>query len=129
MTPDPQEYGKAAELAAEQYFRRNGYSILGRNVRYSNGELDLVVGLGEAIIFVEVKARRTLQFGGAAYAIGRHKQHRLVQLASQYLAHHGLNHRPCRFDVILFQGDIPSQDQVHHIEHAFEISGENGKWS
>ena len=129
MTANAQEYGRAAEQAAEQYFRRHGYSILGRNIRYAQGELDLVVGLGEAIIFVEVKARRTLRFGGAAYAIGRSKQHRLVQLASQYLAHHGLSHRPCRFDVILFQGETPSQDQVHHIEHAFEISGEHGKWT
>ncbi len=128
MTANSQDYGKAAELAAEQYFRRQGYAILGRNIRYANGELDLVVGLGEAIIFVEVKARRTLQFGGAAYAISRHKQLRLVQLAAQYLAHHGFSHRPCRFDVILFQAETPSHDHVHHIEHAFEISGENGKW-
>jgi Holliday junction resolvase-like predicted endonuclease len=53
------------------------------------------------LVFVEVKARRTSAFGGAAYAVHTRKQDKLVKLAANYLARYGLQDRTCRFDVLL----------------------------
>lgn len=128
MTRDRQEFGKAAETAAEQFFRQQKYSILDRNVRFPNGEIDLVVGKEGIIVFVEVKARRNSDFGGAIYAIDRRKEQRLIRLAAQYLAQRGWAQSPCRFDVVLYQGDSPHAQGVQHIKNAFEVTGDDLRW-
>jgi putative endonuclease len=128
VTSNSQVFGKDAEVAAEQYLRHQGYRILGRNVRFSNGELDIVAQQQDTIVFVEVKARRTAQFGGASYAVSPKKQQRLIHLAAQYLAQHELSHRSSRFDVMLYQCDDQQVGHVEHLVNAFELAGNDGRW-
>jgi putative endonuclease len=126
---DPRRrFGQEGESVAERYLRRKGYRILARNARSSVGELDLVVEDGAVLVFVEVKARHTDAFGGAVYAVHRHKQDKLIQLAAQYLARHHIKNRPCRFDVVLVQGSEANDPQVDHIQNAFEVSGDDLRW-
>jgi putative endonuclease len=120
--------GQEGEAAAEQYLRRKGYRILSRNVRSSLGELDLVVEDGSVLVFVEVKARRTDEFGGAVHAVHRQKQKKLIQLASQYLSRHHFSHRPCRFDVVLLQETGDMHSQIEHVQNAFEVPGDDLRW-
>ena len=115
-----QDFGQQAEKAAEQYLRRKGYHLVDRNVRLKFGEIDLIVTKDEWVVFVEVKARRKQEFGGALYAMDQQKAHRLSRLAMHYLAHHGWSERLCRFDVILFQGGL-FPESMQHIENAFEV--------
>ncbi len=123
---DPRRlFGQEGETAAEHYLRRKGYRILAKNLRSSLGELDLVAEDGGVLVFVEVKARRGEEFGGAIHAVHRRKQEKLIQLASQYLAKYHLTDRACRFDVVLLQGTDASAPQVEHIQNAFDVpSGE-----
>lgn len=119
---DPRHrFGQASEARAEQYVREKGYRILGRNVRTTLGELDLVADDGGVIVFIEVKARTTEAFGGALLAVHPRKQAKLIRLAAQYLAHHHLTQHPCRFDVVLVQGEGGHAERVEHIVHAFEV--------
>ena len=128
MTSDPHVFGKAAEKAAEEHLRRKGYRILDRNVRYPNGELDIVARDHETVVFVEVKARRSDEFGGASYAVTHQKEQKLIQLAAQYVGKHHLQDYPCRFDIILLQGESPSSCALDHIENAFEVPGNDLRW-
>jgi putative endonuclease len=121
-------FGQAGESAAEAYLRRKGYRILARNLRSPLGELDLVAEDGQALVFVEVKARRTDVFGGAIHAIHHRKQGKLIQLAAQYLARHHIKDRLCRFDVVLLQGSEALTPQIEHIQNAFEVSGDDLRW-
>lgn len=121
-------FGRKAESAAEQYLRRQGYRIRERNVRSSYGELDLVVERAGVLVFVEVKARRTDSYGGAPYAVDVRKQTRIIRLAAQYLARHGLTDQSCRFDVLLYAGDSVEQSTIEHIENAFDVPGEQLQW-
>lgn len=126
---DPRRlFGQDGETAAEQYLRRKGYRIIARNLRSSVGELDLVAEDGAVLVFVEVKARRTQEFGGAVHAVHRKKQEKLVRLASLYLARHHIKDRLCRFDVVLLQGAEETTPQIEHIQNAFEISGDDLRW-
>ncbi|HZC80242.1 MAG TPA: YraN family protein [Nitrospiraceae bacterium] len=126
---DPRKLlGQEGESAAEQYLRQKGYRIVARNLRSSVGELDLVAEDGRALVFVEVKARRTDAFGGAIHAVHQRKQEKLIQLAAQYLARHHIKDRPCRFDVVLLQGVGPVASQIEHIQNAFEVSGDDLRW-
>jgi putative endonuclease len=121
-------FGQAAESEAERYLRRKGYRILARNARTPSGELDLVTRSGPVLVFVEVKARRSPAHGGAVGAVDGRKQARLVRLAAQYLARHRLRDQPCRFDVILCAGGKASPAVLEHIEHAFEVPGDDLRW-
>lgn len=128
MTFPSQVFGQEAEDAAEQYLRQHGYQILGRNVRLSHGELDIVAQQEGTIVFVEVKARRSKEFGGASYAVSSQKQQRLIQLAAQYLARYRLVHCPSRFDVMLYHGDPSHEGRLEHVVNAFELSGDDTRW-
>ncbi len=128
MSLAPHLLGKEAEAAAERLLRRKGYTILDRNIRFGRGELDIVARVGEMLIFVEVKARRTSRYGGASHAVTAHKERQLIHLAAQYLAHHHLEQHPCRFDVLLYHATAPGAPVLEHIEHAFEVSGDDLRW-
>ncbi|MBI4402044.1 MAG: YraN family protein [Nitrospirae bacterium] len=128
MSGERRAYGQVAESEAERYLRRKGYRILDRNVRTSSGELDLVAQAADVLVFVEVKARRTTAYGGAAHAVDGRKQARIVRLAAQYLARHHVRNRPCRFDVVLCTGGTASPSAIEHIENAFEVPGEDLRW-
>jgi putative endonuclease len=121
-------FGRAAESEAERYLRNKGYRILARNARTPSGELDLVARAGRTLVFIEVKARGTTDYGGAVAAVHREKQMRLVKLAAQYLAQHRLRDQSCRFDVVLCAGDADAPVVVEHIEDAFEVPGGDLRW-
>ena len=100
MTMQRQQLGFLGENLAVAELTRRGYAILDRRYRTRRGEIDIVADDGGTIVFVEVKARATGDFGGGAEAVTPSKQRRLVSMAIDYLARRGLTDRPCRFDVI-----------------------------
>ena len=57
------ELGDFGEALAGQILEQKGYVILDRNFRTRYGEVDLVAEDGEVLVFVEVKARRSLNYG------------------------------------------------------------------
>ncbi|HEY7531724.1 MAG TPA: YraN family protein, partial [Nitrospiraceae bacterium] len=83
---------------------------------------------GAVLVFVEVKARQTDAYGGAIEAVHRRKQDKLIRLAVQYLAHHHIKNRPCRFDVVLVQSTSGGLPQIDHIQNAFDVSGDDLRW-
>lgn len=95
--------GRAAEDAALRRYARAGARLLSRNWRASRacggGELDLVLEADGAIVFVEVKARRTL--AEAAHALRPAQRARILRAAEAYLAERGATGRAIRFDVAL----------------------------
>ena len=126
---DPRrQVGQEGEAAAEAFLRRLGYRIIARNVRSALGELDLVAEDGAVIVFVEVKMRRTQDFGGAIHAVDQRKQNRLVRLAALYLSTHHLSRRSCRFDVVLLQESATGSPRIEHIQNAFEVPGDDLRW-
>lgn len=101
------------DLAASMYLR-HGYEILDRNWRSKTGELDLILGLGETIVFSEVKTRRNDDFGSASAAVGISKQRRIRQLAVEWLRAQGIGAESIRFDVVAITGV-----EIELIEDAF----------
>lgn len=118
MSQYRKELGKKGELLAESYLVTNRYKIVGRNVRTSRGEIDLIAWQGNTLVFVEVKTRTTARFGTPAESITRQKQTKLRELALAYLQDCESGVASFRFDVIaiLF---TDGQEQISHIRHAF----------
>lgn len=100
MSQGRRRLGRRGESAAEAFLVRRGYRILARNYRCPLGELDLVASDRGVVVFVEVKTRRGARAGSGAEAVSARKRWRLMRLAQCYLASHGLEGVPCRFDVV-----------------------------
>jgi putative endonuclease len=103
-----QRAGDAAEAAACAKLEAAGCRILGRNVRYREGEIDIVADDRGTLVFVEVRMRRSDLFGGAGGSVDFFKRRRLVRAAQHFLLQHyggGARMPSCRFDVITADGD------------------------
>ena len=109
--------GVAAESRAAQYLQQQGLTIVERNYRSRYGEIDLIARDGEALVFVEVRSRRSAQFGGAAASIDAAKQRKLANTAQNYL-NRLKKTPPCRFDAVLLAGDA---GPVEWIKDAFQV--------
>jgi len=106
--------GAQAEQQAAHYLRQQGLKPVAQNYRSRFGEIDLIMQDGATLVFVEVRLRRTANFGGAVASIDARKQRRLILTAQQYLA--GLAHiPPCRFDAVLMD-----DNDVQWLKNAFE---------
>jgi putative endonuclease len=106
--------GLSAESRAAAFMIAKGYRILARRFRTPVGEIDIVAGRRNTLVFVEVKARSTLD----AAVSDRNKQ-RIVAAAEFWLSQHPDDvMREMRFDAVLVApGKIP-----RHIPAAFDAN-------
>lgn len=123
MSDDSDTFARRGEAVASDALVRRGYRIVERNCRSRWGELDVVAYDGDTLVFVEVKARRAVQFGDPAYAVDRRKQQRIVRLAQRYLARRRLGEPLCRFDIVVIDERAAWTPRVEVITNAFDASG------
>ena len=114
--------GETGEHIGEHYLKGQGYQIVARNVRSPLGEIDLVAKHQKTLVFVEVKTRRSADFGLPEESITKRKKARLGRLASWYLSQHSISESEVRFDVLAVQlgGEHP---EIRLIQNAFELRG------
>ncbi|MBK9083677.1 MAG: YraN family protein [Rhizobiales bacterium] len=79
-------FGLRAETLAAWRLRLAGYRILARGYLARGGEIDIVAAKGDALVFVEVKARPSLD--EALTAVTPQKRERLSRAARQWLVEH-----------------------------------------
>ena len=126
----PKPLGYLGERAAERFLKRKGYKIVARGLRLRGGELDLVAVDGRTVVFVEVKTRRSEQFGRPAEAVSPAKQRYLTRAALFYLKRHGLLEYESRFDVVaVLWPHQAKRPTIQHFQGAFEASGLSGMFS
>ena len=115
------DLGARGEDLVAAWYTGRGYAVLGRNWRCRDGELDLVVARGRAVVFCEVKTRRGIGFGLPAEAVTGEKQRRLRRLAGRWLAESGRSGRfdDVRFDVACVTVATAGAPEIEVIEAAF----------
>lgn len=116
------ERGRAAEDAALRFLEARGFALLRRNYRCRLGEIDLVMRDGPSLVFVEVRARDSDAYGGAAASVGPAKQRRLAAAARHFLMTHPREaQRPARFDVVAISG-CDGENPPRWIRAAFDCA-------
>lgn len=75
--------GHSAEDLASQILKNEGYVIIERNFRSRFGEIDLIATKGDALYFIEVKARSSVRYGHPEEAVTVSKL-RKIQKTSEY---------------------------------------------
>ena len=109
--------GLSAESRAAAYLMAKGYRILAKRFRTPYGEIDLVARKRNMIVFIEVKARASLD--EAAYAVTPRQQARIIDAAQGWLmAHPEHSEFELRFDAML----IAPRRLPRHLLAAFDAS-------
>ncbi len=115
--------GDEGEARALAHLERQGLTLVQRNYRVAagpharGGEVDLILRERDGtLVFVEVRARTSAVFGGAAASISASKQRRVVFAAQHFLRRFNTL-PPCRFDVVAIHGD-----GVEWLRSAFDTS-------
>lgn len=117
---DRRALGAWGEDLAVAHLEGSGYTVLARNWRCREGELDIVALGGGAVVFVEVKTRSSVDFGEPAEAVSPVKARRIRGLAARWLnecrppGSHDL-----RFDVVSIVRRHGQDPELLHLEGAF----------
>ena len=114
---EPHELGKLGEELAAEYLIRKGYQILERNWHSGHKEIDIIALCDNILVIVEVKTRRSDEFGEPDIAVGKDKQRMLIWAADAYVRFKNLD-VDVRFDIISIVF-TDSEPQIEHIEDAF----------
>ena len=121
-----QRLGASGERVAAHYLERRGYRVIERNVRRTEGEIDLVAIAGDpgapdaTLVFVEVKLRRSGRAGRAVEALSAAKQERLCRLAEGYAAEHPELPAALRIDLLAIDLASGGEPTIEHIVGAVE---------
>lgn len=117
--------GAEGERVAKAYLQTKGFRILHENYSTPLGEIDLIAKEGGVVVFVEVKARTSGEFGPPQASVTLTKQRQIVKVARLYLQRERLAEVACRFDVVAvtFAGGQAEQPNVLLIRDAFSSEG------
>lgn len=121
---DTHSKGNMGEDLAVRFLIENGYEIIARNYRLNDCEIDVVFkdtknafcGIGEYIVFAEVKYRETHMSGYGYEAVTKGKMKKIFKAAKHFLyTNRYSDDTPVRFDVISIE-----KEKIEHIINAFE---------
>jgi len=118
MASKAHQLGQASEAAAAAFLTGLGYEVLYHGYRHARAEVDLVVRQGnELLVFVEVKARSSSQFGHPETFVTERKK-QLFRLAAEHLQETLDWNGDIRFDILAV---VPTAGglRIEHFEDAF----------
>ncbi len=123
MTVDKKRLiGLKGEELAIRFLKKRGYKIIARNFRCRHGEIDVVASEGDTIVFVEIKARSTVDFSLPQDAVDHHKQAKVIHAATTYLMEKKLYDQvPVRFDVVAVNLNS-TKPKIELIKDAFQLT-------
>ena len=122
---DPHDLGKIGEDLAVEHLIKEGYQILERNWRSGHKEIDIIALKDDVLAVVEVKTRKTSDYGEPDIAVGAYKQQMLIWAADAYVRYKNLD-VDVRFDIIsiILSG---TDQKIEHIEDAFVVSPQSNR--
>jgi putative endonuclease len=112
------QLGHAGEAAAANYFLAHGFEIVHHNYRYRRAEVDLIIrDRTQLLVFVEVKARSTIQFGYPEEFVTERKR-QLFRLAAEHYQEEVNWQGDIRFDILALT-QTTTGFHLEHFEDAF----------
>ncbi|MCI2419210.1 YraN family protein [Saccharopolyspora sp. K220] len=111
--------GVEGERLAATHLERRGLTVLDRNWRCPQGELDIVATDGDTVVCCEVKARSGVDYGGPLYAVAPEKINRIRNVARAWLAARQLVGCRVRFDVVSVLWPPGERACIKHLEGVF----------
>jgi putative endonuclease len=119
MAADHLLLGRRGERIACRFLLRHGYDILARRFNGRHGELDIVAFEGETLVFVEVKTRRTRDFGEPWEFVDWEKRQNLQRTAEEFIGHYNLGNHAYRFDVVAVTAPGAAAEEIALLRDAW----------
>ena len=113
-----QEIGQKGEQIAVRFLKKKGYVIKDRNWRHRKSEIDIIAMDGDALIFIEVKARSDDFYGRPESFVTNRKRQLMIDAASYYMETNNHNWE-IRFDVISVLFHNHMHQSIDHFKDAF----------
>lgn len=117
--------GMLGEEAAVKALKKHKYKIIERNYRTKMGEIDIIAKDGEYTVFVEVRLRKTNDFGSPADSINQRKQQKIIKTAQIYAVKNDIYDTPMRFDAVLINAETDGEklvnEEIQIIKNAFTL--------
>lgn len=113
--------GRDAENQVKAYLQSKGWRFIDQNVIGLGGEIDLIFidHQADQLVFVEVKARSTTQFGAAAEAVTLQKLKRIQRVALYFMQTHPKLPQSGRIDIVSVTSQAHEKPIIEHIENVF----------
>ena len=105
-------FGNSAERQAERFLMGLGYDILEQQYQTRFGEIDLIARDGDEIVFVEVKARSSDDFGTPEESVTKAKLEKIAAVGEMYLRKKKIKYTSMRIDVIAITTD---PQEIRHL--------------
>lgn len=97
------QIGDSGEEFATRFLQKRGYRILHRKFRSRFGEVDIVAQDKKAIVFVEVKTRKSHKYGRPEEAVGYYKLKHINRVANFYIQKYKLNNLEQRVEIVALE--------------------------
>lgn len=111
--------GILGEKLAGDFLEKRGYHIRETNYRCSAGEIDIIAGHKDSLVFIEVRTKKSLEFGSPEESITPVKMERLRAVASHYQQTHDNLPPSWRIDVVAIELDRKNKPlRIELIENA-----------
>jgi len=108
--------GNEGEELAARFLKGKKYKILDRQYRTKFGEIDLVAKDGREIVFVEVKTRKTMEFGHPEEAVHPIKLAHMSAAGEAYLSEKQKEAAAHRYDVVAIIWPEGKDPEILHIK-------------
>ncbi len=117
--PTSYDLGRSGEEIALRFLKKKGYRIIGQSFRMFRGEIDIIAFDRKTLVFVEVKTRKSREYGSPEESVTSAKQEQLRKIASGFLVKSHLQDVECRFDVISVLFNPDGSSRIQHFRNAF----------
>ncbi|HSQ35542.1 MAG TPA: YraN family protein [Candidatus Binatia bacterium] len=111
--------GRDGEQAAVAYLKKKGFRIVETNYRVAGAEVDIIAVSGMILCFIEVKTRKSGEFGLPEDFVHRAKQRKIIRAAKFFSARKAYREHRVRFDVVSIIR-LDGGMSFDHLENAFE---------
>ena len=120
MSESRKQLGKRGEDLAVSYLKKvHGYRIVQRNYRCVFGEVDIIARDKGVLSFIEVRTRKSEDFGDPKESINKRKQQQLSKVALEFINRHNVHQLKARFDVVAVYL-LPQEERLQLVKDAFE---------
>jgi len=106
--------GILGEKLARDFLKKRGYRILETNYRCPQGEIDIIAKHKDTLAFIEVRTKKSLEFGSPEESITSAKKERMKAAATQYQQTHNNLPQLWRIDVVAVE--LNQKDKLSRIE-------------
>ena len=114
--------GILGEKLARDFLKKRGYHIWETNYRCPEGEIDIVAKHEDSLVFIEVRTKKSLEFGSPEESITPAKMEKLRATAARYLQAHDNLPLLWRIDVVAVE--LSQKGKLSRIELIENAVGE-----